>query len=315
MADSARPWVKVWESWWKSRSHDDLDADALLVGLRLLSVAQAAPQSDEETRWCLTPGGEPKSHRALARECRVSPSRVGSAIRSLLKVGTLVERRTDGAVGFPKWDQYQLSPSALRMRRHRARTQHVTDGVTVTGDVDDKRTEDRGQKNKPPNPRKRGRRSEPKGREARSDLVEQANAVLDRLNERRAWIAERYSLGPQSTFTHCKTHRAEILRLLDEDKPELGQVLAVVDAAAREVAIEHGEGIQYLNPTTPFRAKNWPRYLAKVGAKVNGKSHAPDPSIETVEQARAWADEHGGQAPPGWRWNPDFELEPQEAAP
>lgn len=120
---SSRPWVKVWDSWWTSRSHANLDRDTLGIGLRILSLTGAAPEQEGDTRYCLDPAGEPMSRRAMARECRCGVRLLTAAIGRLVGAGTLVERE-DGAVGFPKWDEYQLSPSALRMRRKRHADRH-----------------------------------------------------------------------------------------------------------------------------------------------------------------------------------------------
>jgi hypothetical protein len=114
---ASKPWVKVWERWWTSRSHADLSLETLAVGLRVMSLTAAAPDQEGTARFCLRPDGKPLSGAALARECRIPGRRLRAAIDELVAVGTLI-RREGGAIGFANWDEYQLSPAKRDHQRH-----------------------------------------------------------------------------------------------------------------------------------------------------------------------------------------------------
>lgn len=117
---SSRPWVKVWQTWWSSASHVHLKLETLAVGLRVMSLTGASPDQEGESRFCLRADGGPMSLVVLARECRCTVGKLAKAIDALIEAGTMV-RREDGAIGFAKWDEYQLSPRALRDRRKEAK--------------------------------------------------------------------------------------------------------------------------------------------------------------------------------------------------
>lgn len=123
------------------------------------------------------------------------------------------------------------------------------------------------------------------------------------------------------------SRRRNVQALLKHIRQTLGTDLAGAIASQRAhlayrlaQADEYTSQRAYMHTDTPWR------HQAKAGRTTwwdwwhDHVDDAPEqaangPAIETREEAEAWAAEHGGQAPPGWRWNPDFELEPQEAAP
>lgn len=145
-----RAWMKVWHSWWTSRSHDDLDGVALAVGLAAMSVANGlwdempctceasqgrhrdghrdaevtgAVTPSERHRdviWLVTPTGSPKSVESIARLARFGAEETAHALDALVEVGTL-ERRADGAYGFPHLIEYQESESKRRTAEWRDR--------------------------------------------------------------------------------------------------------------------------------------------------------------------------------------------------
>ena len=150
------PWVKVWWSWYASRSHLELSFDALHLGGYLLSLAKASP----EPPWVLAPDGSPMSPEKLVQSAHAhgpSPARMEAVLRDvaaskdlpaelrlrvlevlaensgaerieralaeLVEVGTMVRRDEDGAVGFTRsgWTKYQDQAFGVRQRvaKHR----------------------------------------------------------------------------------------------------------------------------------------------------------------------------------------------------
>jgi hypothetical protein len=199
---SSRPWMKVYETWWTSRSHVDMTDAELGRGLRIMSLANASPDQGGDAQYCIRADGAPYSLAALARECRCSVGALVKTIDKFVAVNTMA-RRDDGAIGFPNFIPRQLSPSALRMRRLRERERHADgdSGVTVTPDVSvtpsarGQRTEDRGQRSQQPE----GGGSEisvARVREApppirtRESIAEQRAADIERLRERLTLTGE-----------------------------------------------------------------------------------------------------------------------------
>lgn len=124
----SKPWVKVWESWWASRSHAGLDGVALAVGLRCLSLANGTEPDASGAGWLVTPDGRPLSVEVIARESRFSVELATKAVAELIAVGTMARRKEDGALGFPRLAEYQESPSTARVRRHRMKRYSNADG-------------------------------------------------------------------------------------------------------------------------------------------------------------------------------------------
>lgn len=147
MSSSSAPWVKLWWTWFTSRSHAGIGWEALHVGPVLMSLAKVSeqPTDADGVRWCLDAGGEPIDERAVAPFAQVTQAQAKKGIAALVKRGTLV-RRDDGAVGWPNFDDYQRSPSAKRMeeKRHRDRNGKRHSDAQTDGASADKRLEVRG---------------------------------------------------------------------------------------------------------------------------------------------------------------------------
>ena len=159
----AKPWTKVWETFWTTRSHLELTGPDLGIGVRMLSLANASPHSDAHSdahsdvtvsedvtsdtdlRWLLLPSGAPMSIAVIARESRFSLAEVELAAQRLTEAGTLV-RRGDGAIGFLNFERWQESPSAGRMRKKRHSDAHSDAHSDVTVTARGQRSEVRGER-------------------------------------------------------------------------------------------------------------------------------------------------------------------------
>jgi hypothetical protein len=268
---SSRPWVKVWESWWTSRSHADLSIETLGIGARIMSLVGASPDQDGPDRWCLRPDGKPLSLASIARECRVTVGRVSRAINDFVAVGTMA-RRDDGAIGFPNWDPHQLSPSALRMRkwRHTERHSDADSDAKSDGRSDDKRTEDRGQslEQHPPNPPKPGGRKSRRSLKSESEddlpagLVDE---VLELMRHAVRDVTRGRDKGPQD----CPGNRELIRVCTRREAAKLEDWRHVIRAQAESVRHDQGAW-RYLALSTITRRTNWLRLLdAPMGRSSN----------------------------------------------
>lgn len=113
---SALPFVKVYDSWYTTRSHVDLGPIAYNIGARLMSLANAA-----STRGDLrSKAGAPISADVIARETRWTKKQIQKAMAELVACGTLAVH-PDGAWYFPEFRRWQESESAERVRQHRKR--------------------------------------------------------------------------------------------------------------------------------------------------------------------------------------------------
>lgn len=144
MADRA-PWIKLWADYTSTPSHDELDAQALWVGVVLMLLVRAANGSTPtETVWALQQTGRPYTIAGIAQRARLTERETEMALEALVAAGT-VAQRDDGAWGLPQFWRFQRTSSSERMARKRRRdggrdatgdggvTQDgVTSGVTVT---------------------------------------------------------------------------------------------------------------------------------------------------------------------------------------
>lgn len=129
----------MWNSWWTSVSHADLDGFALNLGAGFLRAASLSP----DRGWLLAQTGQPKTLETLARELRFSEQVIEKALEDLVAIGTMVRRDSDGAYGFPNFLARQESPDADRKRRDRAglkpaaeTTDHGPAGDQISPDKD-----------------------------------------------------------------------------------------------------------------------------------------------------------------------------------
>jgi hypothetical protein len=134
------PWCKVYEKWWTSDSHLHLGGVTLAVGLRMMSIANRRGRRPDGSGAVLGGDGLALNVASISRAARVDRRLVKRAIDELLSCGTIEER--DGIIVFPKLRAWQETDSAGRMRRHRERNSDAT----VTADVTDRRSDDRGKK-------------------------------------------------------------------------------------------------------------------------------------------------------------------------
>lgn len=317
--------MKVWETWWTSRSHVDLDMATLGIGLRIMSLTAAAPEQDGETRYCLRADGAPLSLTALARECRCTVGKLSKAIGSLVAVGTMV-CRDDGAIGFAQWDEYQLSPRALRMKRQ------------TSGKVPPERPD--------PLPEKglqevRGQRSEknkqtpPPPREISVAREGQAVALVARLRE--AWhlrLAEiRSELAQPMDPTADAQGYGGMLGALELHG--VHRVLEVVEhsvRAANEHHVSDGKsGIEPAKVAAMFRGQGFGAHLAawdKAERRRRGSAMQPPHTLEwsgtsrmlTDAEQRWWRAEASGGVHRGAlevelrkRWQGEADRKAQEA--
>jgi hypothetical protein len=89
-----RAWVKLWSGWWTSLSHSHVGADALLVGLALMSAVRWRPGDDDA--WAELEGGGPITVSVIARLAQLPTKRAEVGLERLRQVGT-IDRRLDGA--------------------------------------------------------------------------------------------------------------------------------------------------------------------------------------------------------------------------
>jgi hypothetical protein len=276
---SSRPWVKIWQTWWTTPSHADMTIETLGIGARIMSLVGAAPDQPGPERWCLRPDGQPLSINALARECRVSAAKLKRAVAEFEAAGTMT-RRDDGAIGFPRWDEYQLSPSALRMRRHRgSHTERHSDAqcdARSDGSCDDKRTEDRGQSKNPPKaPQGARSRRRPLKSESEDDLPSGlVDEVLELMRAAVRDVTRGRDRGPQDT----PGNRDLIRTCTRREKASIDDWRRVIAAQAVSVRSDPGAW-RYLALSTICRRTNWLRLL---DAPIGHSTHRGpvDPSTQ-----------------------------------
>jgi hypothetical protein len=134
----AKPWIKLWTRWYESSSHALLTPEALHTGPNLLVLAGKYGRQEDGSARLVGPHGKPLSISDMAKLTRWSTAKMARILGELRQCGTLDV--VANAYSFPRFDRWQESSSANRMRRHR--------GVTVTGDVTPEcasKREDRGE--------------------------------------------------------------------------------------------------------------------------------------------------------------------------
>jgi hypothetical protein len=278
---SSRPWVKVWQTWWTSPSHVDLDLTTLAIGLRVMSLTGASPDQEGESRYCLRADGAGLSLTALARECRCTVGKLSMAIDELVAVGTML-RRADGAIGFVKWDEYQLSPRALRDRRKSA-AECAADcrqtAAPTNGQTHGKRSA-------------RGQRSEVRESALQTPPDPPRTAGLLDEDHAVAWLRDRlpYSRRPQG---------ANALPVLDAKIREMlragftaERILAGTETLARAIDAGQAKRADWRG-TYVFSVGWFERIEAEFGSNSTGM---------TAEQAAEYVAKNR-RAPPGWRFD------------
>jgi hypothetical protein len=131
----SKPWIKLWARWYETMSHSDLIAEALHTGPHLLVIAGKHGRREDGSAALVGPDGAALRIADLARRTRWSTRKMAEIVADLRRVGTLAVE--GDAFVFPKFQRWQESASASRVRRHRA--------VTVTPKKRTKR-EDRGER-------------------------------------------------------------------------------------------------------------------------------------------------------------------------
>jgi len=112
--------MKLWHSWWTSRSHAHLTMVQLGIGAFWLSLANARDYDEEGIGWLVKGSGRPLTLSEIASMTTgADESMCADLLVELVDCGTMVRR--DGRFGFANMARWQESPSAGRMRMHRAR--------------------------------------------------------------------------------------------------------------------------------------------------------------------------------------------------
>jgi hypothetical protein len=136
---SAKPWIKLWTRWYESSSHALLSPDALHTGPHLLVLAGKYGRQEDGSARLVGPHGKPLSISELAKLTRWTSAKMARILGELRQCETLAV--VADAYTFTRFEHWQESKSAGRMRRHR--------GVTVTPEVTPvcaPKTEDRRQR-------------------------------------------------------------------------------------------------------------------------------------------------------------------------
>lgn len=120
MASRRMPWCKLSDELFTSPSHAELDGDALLVLIVLMTFVRASVDVHGWQPWALLPSGKPISAVAIATKARKPVAIVERALAALVDAGT-VDRRDDGALGLPGFERHQRGESTERAAESRAR--------------------------------------------------------------------------------------------------------------------------------------------------------------------------------------------------
>ena len=308
-----RPWIKLWARWYESTSHALLSPHALHTGPHLLIIASRHGIAGDSA-YLVGPNGDPLSFGDLARLTRWPPKNIAKIVAELIQCQTMAVETDRGTVHlFPNFRRWQESPSAARVRKHRERKGNVTSAdniaVTVTAEDRGQKTEDRVTTPLPPQAGEAPKRR-PKAKYTEAETA-QADQVIERINERKRAIIAKFG-GTYQPFRATQTNRREVIRLL-RDGELIETVLAVVDSEAREVWRRRGEGLEWLNPVTPFRAANWPVRLARVGRPDVAGSATSTAVVCTLDEALAHLAANG-KPPQGWVYDADANLVPEHGA-
>lgn len=274
MAARPRNWVKLWVDWIDSKAHAELSEGAFGLGPLLLLLAVWDGQY-ESGGWLLNEAGAPMSYEALARLTHRSVARLQVHLKELEWCNT-IQRREDGAWGFPKFGKWQESKSAKSMRLKRSH-----DG-SQSGNSEPKcepQTEDgrRGSLREPtPTPPRRG-----KSPPAQLDL--RVAAVLDRIDVHR----ERLRLPKLSDDQRApNTILARLKAGVTVEK-----LLAVADAFGR-YCDRNPSKRSILNASTPFTGPSGERGggfawgLSMLDEDTPSKPDAPKSELPSIHEIR-----------------------------
>lgn len=306
---SAAPWIKLWWTWYSSRSHLGLSGVALALGPALMLVCRESAERHGDSH-CDTSGdgfgdgacdavrvvdkrGKPVTAAALANIVRFPVDQVEAALKELVDSETLTVS-ADGVYSFPNFWRYQETAQAARTRKYRERKKRHSDGVCdgcgdalCDGVCDAKRVEGRGKRKEdretpPVSPPKGGAAAgEPKAkRKSKSAAVE----ALERA------LAEQCAPCPPA-LTNSQAARAgkRVQQLVDG-----GAAVTLSEAAARLVAAWKASGatsawkLLDVDPVAPPRAvpanANGRLLRARPGTAADFEN---EPDLE--EQMRGWA--------------------------
>jgi hypothetical protein len=173
------PWVKVWWTWYTSRSHIGLSPVALALGAPLMLIGRACAErhgdgvgdgsGDDpcDTVWLKNEDGSNVTPEDVASVSRFDVESTRTAMMALVGRKTLV-LSSDGCFGISKFWKYQESAAAARTRKYRTEKKRHGDGVG-DGSGDDKRIEVRGKSNSAS-----PKQSKPRQRTERDDLFDLA---------------------------------------------------------------------------------------------------------------------------------------------
>lgn len=139
----SKPWIKLWARWYESSSHALLSPEALHTGPHLLVLAGKYGRQEDGSALLVGPQGEPLSIAELARMTRWTSAKMARILGELRQCGTMTA--SGAALCFPRFDRWQESSSAARVRRHRARDVTVDVTPSKRSKTEDRRqrTEDR----------------------------------------------------------------------------------------------------------------------------------------------------------------------------
>lgn len=114
------PWFKVYDDYFTSPSHAELDGDALLVGIAIMAFIRATCDALGELQpWALLPTGKPVTSTGFATKARKTVEVIERSVSVLLDTGTFI-RREDGAIGMPNFEPRQQADSTPRSQKSRA---------------------------------------------------------------------------------------------------------------------------------------------------------------------------------------------------
>jgi hypothetical protein len=319
----SKPWIKLWTRWYESSSHALLSPEALHTGPHLLVLAGKYGRQEDGSARLVGPHGKPLSISDLAKLTRWSSGKMARILGELRQCGTLDV--VANAYSFPRFDRWQESSSASRMRRHR--------GVTVTGEVTTEcapKTEDRGEKTED-----RELPTPPPARRSSPARTNEPVALVASLRE--SWHLRLSEIRPELAQPMDPTADAQgyggLLNALELHGVQL--VLAVLEHSVRAANEHHvSEGQRGIDPAkvaTMFRGQGFGAHLSaydKSERKRRGQAMQPPHTLEwsgtsrmlTDAEQRWWRVEASGGAHAGAletelrkRWRDEADRKAREA--
>lgn len=249
-----RPWVKLWDGWYTSASHQLVGHDALHVGVVLMTLVRWEPGADDA--WAVLESGKPMPTRAIAVRAQMPARRAELGLQRLVEAGTVM-RRADGAWGFVKFGRWQETADAARKRQARPRKSAGMSNGTRTlfaADIP--------------------REAEAEGEAEAEQLAPLADARVREAEQVIAQIVGHRARLQLSVLTSRERDPKHILARLEDGVP-LDELLEVVDLRAREAERDPNEA-GWLVATAPFSGPN-----------PNGKSGGWAVSRAKLDRARA----------------------------